>query len=158
MKQRFVKQAVTKAMTTVTMIAAALLVAGPAAMAQSCRYGEVNPGTGKVSVGDLSIDLGQSDGTDAPTAWLGPVTLSRAGGASCSVDPNVSIVERPLYSNGKQLLVSTYSGSEQVVYAIDASTCKIEWKSDSFSGRVRLNGNRLQLDRRKVKLGSNCVP
>jgi hypothetical protein len=145
---------ITRAVVTV----AGLLIAGPVALAQSCHYSEVNPGTGKVSVGDLSIDLGQSDGTDSPTAWLGPVTLSRAGGASCSVDPNVSIVERPLYTNGKQFLVSTYSGSEQVVYAIDAATCKVQWKSASFSGKVKLSGNRLQLDKRKVKLGSNCMP
>lgn len=140
------------------MAVAGLLIAAPAAVAQSCHYNEVNPGTGKLSVGDLSIDLGQSDGTESPTAWLGPLTLGRAGGAPCSVDPNVSIVERPLYTNGKQLLVSTYSGSEQVVYAIDASTCKIQWKSDSFSGKVKLSGNRLQMDKRKVKLGSNCTP
>ncbi|TDY21839.1 hypothetical protein B0G81_2072 [Paraburkholderia sp. BL6665CI2N2] len=144
--------------TRAVMAAAGLLIAAPVAIAQSCHYNEVNPGTGKLSVGDLSIDLGQSDGTESPTAWLGPLTLSRAGGAPCSVDPNVSIVERPLYSNGKQLLVSTYSGSEQVVYAIDASTCKIQWKSDSFSGKVKLSGNRLQMDKRKVKLGSDCTP
>lgn len=144
--------------TRAVMAVAGLLIAAPAAVAQSCHYNEVNPGTGKLSVGDLSIDLGQSDGTESPTAWLGPLTLGRAGGAPCSVDPNVSIVERPLYTNGKQLLVSTYSGSEQVVYAIDASTCKIQWKSDSFSGKVKLSGNRLQMDKRKVKLGSNCTP
>ncbi|REG49872.1 hypothetical protein B0G80_6282 [Paraburkholderia sp. BL6669N2] len=144
--------------TRAVMAAAGLLIAAPVAVAQSCHYNEVNPGTGKLSVGDLSIDLGQSDGTESPTAWLGPLTLSHAGAAPCSVDPDVSIVERPLYSNGKQLLVSTYSGSEQVVYAIDASTCKIQWKSDSFSGKVKLSGNRLQMDKRKVKLGSNCTP
>ncbi|RKR38887.1 hypothetical protein [Paraburkholderia sp. BL17N1] len=144
--------------TRAVMAVAGLLMAAPVAVAQSCHYNEVNPGTGKLSVGDLSIDLGQNDGTDTPTAWLGPLTLSRAGGAPCSVDPNVSIVERPLYTNGKQFLVSTYSGSEQVVYAIDASTCKIQWKSDSFSGKVKLSGNRLQMDKRKVKLGSNCTP
>ncbi|MFB9125923.1 hypothetical protein E2553_33135 [Paraburkholderia dipogonis] len=150
MKQSLIRRAV--------MAVAGLLIAAPVAIAQPCHYSEVNPGTGRVSVGDLSIDLGQNDGTESPTAWLGPVTLNRAGGASCSVDPNVSIVERPLYTNGKQLFVSTYSGSEQVVYAIDASTCKIQWKSDSFSGKVRLSGNRLQLDKRKVRLGANCTP
>jgi hypothetical protein len=150
MKKRFFECAV--------MSVAGLLMAAPVAMAQACHYSEVNPGSGKVSVGELSIDLGQSDGTDSPTAWLGPITLTHSSGESCSVDPNVSIVERPLYSNGKQLLVSTYSGSEQVVYAIDTTTCKVQWKSDSFSGRVKLSGNRLQLDRRKVKLRANCTP
>nr|WKF55836.1 hypothetical protein HUO10_000280 [Paraburkholderia busanensis] len=153
MKQYFLKQ--------LAIIAAGLVVAVPAAIAQTCHYSEVDPGTGKVSVGDLSIDLGQGDSGDGqhtPAAWVGPITLTHAGGDACSVDPDVSIVERPLYSNGKQLLVSTYSGSEKVLYAVDAATCKVQWKSPSFSGRVKLSGERLQLGKRKVKLGADCVP
>lgn len=157
MKTHFLKQ--------IAIIAAGLVVAVPvavsAAVAQTCHYSEVDPGTGKVSVGDLSIDLGQGDngdGKNTPAAWTGPITLTLAGGASCSVDPDVSIVERPLYSNGKQLLVSTYSGSEKVLYAVDAATCKVQWKSPSFAGRVKLSGNRLQLGKRRFKLGADCTP
>jgi outer membrane protein assembly factor BamB len=150
MKQHFVKH--------VAIIVAGLVVAAPAAFAQTCHYSEVDPGKGKVGVGELSIDLGQGDGSGNPTAWLGPVTLTHASGDACSVDPNVSIVERPLYTNGKQLLVSAYSGSEQNVYAIDAATCKVLWKSESFSGRVKLTGNRLQLGKHRVKLGEDCTP
>lgn len=145
------------------LVAAGVLLAGQAALAvaavaQTCHYSEVNPGSGKVTTRQLSIDLGQSDGTDKPTAWIGPMTLAREGGESCSVDPNVSIIERPIYTDGQHVLVSTYSGSEQIVYAIDAKDCKVMWESERFSGKVKLTGNRLRMDKNTVKLGTDCTP
>lgn len=136
---------------------AGVLLAGQAAVAQ-CHYSEVDPASGKFSAGAFSVDLGPGDGDPKPTAWTGPITITRQGGASCAVDQDVSIVERPLYTDGTHLLVSTYSGSEQRVFALDAASCKVLWKSDSFSGRVKLAGNRLRLDRHTVKLDANCVP
>ncbi|MGH8779929.1 hypothetical protein [Paraburkholderia sp.] len=154
MNSKFVRNAL--------LTAAAVLLAGQAAVAvaaaQTCRYSEVNPGSGKVTARQLSIDLAQSDGTDRPTAWIGPMTIAREGGESCSVDPNVSIIERPIYTDGQHVLVSTYSGSEQIVYAIDAKDCKVMWESERFSGKVRLTGNRLRMDQKTVRLGADCTP
>lgn len=132
-------------------------IAGQAAVAQ-CHYTEVDPAAGKFSAGAFKVDLGPGDGDPKPTAWTGPITIAQQGGASCPVDQDVSIVERPVYTDGRHLLVSTYSGSEQRVFALDASSCKVLWKSESFSGRVKLTGNRLHLDRQTVKLQANCVP
>ncbi|MFM0290757.1 hypothetical protein [Paraburkholderia megapolitana] len=147
----------TKAFRQVLFIAG-LLVTGNVAIAQTCHYSEVDPGAGKVSARHVTIDLGSGDPSEKPTAWIGPMSLTGPSGKSCSVDPDVSIIERPIYTDGQHVFVTTYSGSNRVVYAIDATSCDVLWKSASFSGPVKLSGNRLRLDKQTVKLGPDCVP
>jgi len=126
--------------------------------AQACRYALFDPGSGRMRAGDLTIDLGEADSTAKPTAWQGPISLGHPGGSSCRVDPAVSIVERPIFLDGPHLLVTTYSGSNRVVFAIDTATCQVLWRSRPFVGQVGLEDNMLHTGNRTAKLETDCVP
>jgi hypothetical protein len=136
----------------------AVLPLSPVAAAQDCQYLALDPGSGKFRAGDLSIDLGEADNAKQPTAWQGPITLARPGGTSCSVDPAVSIVEGPIYLDGQHLLVTTYSGSNRVLFAVDAATCTVLWRSQPFAGPVQLDAGTLHTGDRSVSLGAACLP
>jgi hypothetical protein len=127
------------------------------AAAQTCRYVPLDPDAGKVSVGHFSLNFGPGDNISKPQAWQGPLTIAQAG-ASCTVNPDVRILERPFYQDGKHLLVTTYSGSNKVVFVIEASTCAVLWRSKPFVGKVTLKANTLQLGNQTIKVGSNCIP
>lgn len=128
------------------------------AMADECHYRPLDPGTGKTTVGQAAIDLGEGDSVEKPTAWIGPMNITQSGGRSCAVDATVSIMERPFYTDGRHLLVSTYSGSNRIVYAIDVTTCAVLWKSDAFAGKVSLDGPLLHMAEHTKKLGPHCIP
>lgn len=128
------------------------------ATAQTCQYIQVDPGNGKFRVDTLDIDLGAADSDAKPTAWQGPITSTTPVGASCTVDPAVSIVERPIFSDGHRLVVTTYSGSNRVVFAIDAGTCQVLWRSHPFVGQVQLKAGTLRTGDHSMKLGANCLP
>ncbi len=145
------------ALQAATALIIALSVATPAT-AQTCRYVLLDPGSGRIRTGDLSIDLGEADDTAKPTAWQGPISLAHPGSPPCSVDPGVSIVERPIFLDGQHLLVTTYSGSNRVVFAVDTATCQVLWRSRPFAGQVRLEGDTLHTGNRTAKLEAGCVP
>ncbi|WP_266160036.1 hypothetical protein [Dyella silvatica] len=135
-----------------------LFLASGTAIATECPYHPLDPGTGTVSVGPATVHFGAGDHAEKPSAWIGPLRITQPGGTSCTVDPDVSIMERPMYSDGEHMLVSTYSGSLRIVYAIDLATCAVVWKSDAFAGALALHGQQLHMAKHVVKLGPHCVP
>ncbi|HCE09621.1 MAG TPA: hypothetical protein DEQ40_13675 [Oxalobacteraceae bacterium] len=141
------------------LVAIGWLLLASAEAAQTCHYVVLDPRAGKVSAGKLTIDLGQGDDAMAPRSWQGPIAIAQSGGTSCTVDSDVSILERPIYLDGKShLLVTTYSGSNRVVFAIDATTCRVLWRSKPFVGSVRLKAGVLQTGKQRTKFGSHCTP
>jgi hypothetical protein len=128
------------------------------ASAQFCHYSPLNPGSGKVNVGDMSVDFGEADDMEKPRAWQGPIVIGHSDGTSCKVDQKVGIIERPIYMDGSHLLVTTYSGSERVVFAVDAKSCAVLWQSEQFVGQVSMKNNTLHVGARKMELGANCTP
>ncbi|MGH7071414.1 MAG: hypothetical protein ACREFO_15560 [Acetobacteraceae bacterium] len=138
--------------------ALAVALLGYTVAAQTCNYLPVKPGSGKFNTGEVTVDLGQADDPTHPGAWQGPIIITQADGASCTVAPEGGIVEQPIYHDGRHFLVTTYSGSNRVVYAIDAKSCRVLWHSHPFAGEARLHGNDLQIGKDAVTLDAECVP
>jgi hypothetical protein len=130
----------------------------PVGAVRSCPYAPVDPGPGGVRSGVQVFDFGESDDKTKSTAWQGPITISGPGEAKCVVDSSVSIVERPIFSDGHHLMVSTYSGSNRVVFVVDVATCQILWRSRPFTGPVSLDGDAIHIGNRTARLGPDCVP
>ncbi|TWB45699.1 hypothetical protein [Nitrospirillum pindoramense] len=148
-----------KALPTLTLaVIVPTVVATSTALAQACAYQTLEPGVGKILVGSATMDLGMADDTVNPQAWQGPVVFTHADGSSCTADPDVSLVERPLFSDGQRVIVSTYSGGERRVHFLDINNCRILWKSSPFSGEVSLTPQALRLGTRTHKLGALCIP
>ncbi|MEE3623355.1 hypothetical protein UCD39_05050 [Nitrospirillum sp. BR 11752] len=148
-----------KALPTLTLaVIVPIVMAAPTALAQACAYQALEPGVGKILVGSATMDLGEGDDPLKPQAWQGPVVFTHADGTSCTVDPDISLVERPLLTDGQRVIVSTYSGSERRVHFLDINNCRILWKSSPFSGEVSLTPQALRLGTRTHKLGSLCIP
>jgi hypothetical protein len=143
---------------TKIVLTAGLFLFNTIAMAQTCSYDELDLGSCKLSIGNFSLDLGESDGDPQPTAWMGPISIGQEHGSTCTVTPDVSIMERPIFSDGKHLMVTTYSGSHHVVYIIDQKSCNVLWKSEKFWGNVKLHNKMLHMADQQVKLGSDCLP
>jgi len=138
--------------------AALMLAIATQAACATCQWQPLDPGRGHFTTGPFSIDLGTADQAGSPTAWQGPITISQAGGTSCSVDPSVGIIERPLFATARKMLVSSYSGSNKTVFIIDSARCKIAWKSRPFDGTIRLSGDRLSLGAMTLLLKPSCLP
>ncbi|MDG3444424.1 hypothetical protein [Nitrospirillum amazonense] len=145
-------------MKAIHILTIAFTVYTSSALGQACAYKTLEPGVGKAQVGASAIDLGAGDDPVKPQAWQGPVMLTHADGTSCTVDPDVSLVERPLFTDGQRVVISTYSGSERGVYFLDINSCRTLWKSPPFSGGVSLTAQTLRLGKKRHKLGSLCVP
>lgn len=126
--------------------------------AHICPYVPLKLIENKVSIGNLSMDFGQADQTSPPQAWQGPVLIIHPDNTACSVDPEVSILEYPFYLYKRYLLLTTYSGSNKIIYFIDTATCKILWRSKAFIGQVSLQKDQIWLGKQKVKLISSCIP
>jgi hypothetical protein len=146
------------------LIAALLAVAGAFAWADgvvtealACRLVDVDPHLGHFSVGPWTIDLGEADDKAHPRAWQGPITIAAGDKAACTIDAEVSIVERPLYIGGHRLLATTYSGSNRTVFGIDMRTCKVVWRSAPFAGTVGLKAGVLQMGKGSRRLGPDCA-
>jgi len=93
------------------------------------------------------------------TAWEGPLIITNPSGASCSAE--ISIISPPFFMAGSHdLYVTTYSGSENVQYLVDANTCSILWSSPQFTGDPKLiNDNTFTyLDAKPTKIENNCIP
>ncbi len=124
----------------------------------ACDWRLIDPGNGRFTTGTLSLDLGEADTNQPPTAWQGPVTIARQDGGSCTVDPAVGIIERPIFANVTILLISTFSGSNRTIFGVDGRSCKVLWKSRPFTGDVTLHGARLILGRTTLMLQKSCLP
>lgn len=140
------------------LLTLAVALFGYSVAAQTCNYLLVKPGSGKFNTGKVTVDLGQADDPTHPGAWQGPIIITQADGASCAVGPEVGIVEQPIYRDNRHFLVTTYSGSNRVVYAIDAKSCRVLWHSHPFAGKTRLQGNELQIGKDAITLDAECVP
>jgi hypothetical protein len=134
------------------------LTASASVAAQSCHYTELDLGTGNIADGKYKIDLGESDGAPKPTAWIGPMKITQSDGTSCAVDADVSIMQRPVYSDGNRLIVSTYSGGNQTVYIVDEPTCHVLWTSELFSGKIAVKGSKLSINKKAHQFGQDCLP
>ena len=95
---------------------------------QSCHSEFVELPARPLSAGGFAIDLGEADSADAPTAWQGPVKIAGHGSA-CHVPDAVSLIEAPMVSDGRHLLVTTFSGSLVTLDTVDMPTCRILWQS-----------------------------
>jgi hypothetical protein len=93
------------------------------------------------------------------TAWEGPMVITGAEGKSCSAE--ISIISPPFFMAGTHdLFATTYSGSENVLYLVDARNCNLVWSSDEFTGDPKLvGGNSFHfLDAKPVEISSDCTP
>ncbi|TWB12972.1 hypothetical protein FBZ89_12273 [Nitrospirillum amazonense] len=145
-------------MKAIHILTIAFTVYTSTAVGQACAYKTLEPGVGKAPVAGGAIDLGAGDDPLKPQAWQGPVVFTHADGTSCTADPDVSLVERPLFTDGRRVVVSTYSGSERRIYFLDINNCRTLWKSPTFSGDVSLTAQTLRLGEKAHKLGPLCVP
>ncbi len=118
------------------------------------------PTGSSVEAGGYHLDLGEPDGSRASRAWQGPIRITSAGTAACTVNEDVAIVERPLSMTRSHLLyVTTYSGSEVRVYVVDAATCAVKWTSPSFEGAPTIAAGTLTLPgHRPFKIGADGLP
>jgi outer membrane protein assembly factor BamB len=139
------------------LICFALAIASPVAMADTACTLTVLPITGHIATApDISFDLGDADDAQHPSAWQGPIKVTQKYGQACAVDDEVAIIERPLLFGASVLYVPTYSGSENRVYAIDTKTCKVLWKSQTFTGKTAFKAGRLIYGTTTVALGKDC--
>ncbi|WP_204629574.1 PQQ-binding-like beta-propeller repeat protein [Dyella mobilis] len=127
-------------------------------VAQACDLAPVVIAAGTAKVGDVVVNFGEADDSVHPSAWQGPLRISKSGAPACSVDSEVSIAEQPvMYGNGV-LYVSTYSGSDDRVYALDTQTCGILWRSNGFSAKPVFKRDRLVMDGKVMLIDPACRP
>ncbi len=120
----------------------ALIAAGVAGFAAAARsspppFFQILQPHGKIiDVNGYHLDLGDADDAAPPGAWQGPIRISRAGRSACTVSNEVSIIEPPIRLARHDILyVSTFSGRENRIYAIDAENCAVRWTSPAFTGQ-----------------------
>lgn len=130
------------------------------ATSAGCKLQELHPTGANVDVGTLHLNLGSPDNADKPTAWEGPIIISRQGHAACSVKDNVAIVSLPLMlGNDRFLYVPTYSGSESIFYMVDTQDCSIRWQSQPYAGNAVFKKNSIYLhEAGHIHLGIQCLP
>lgn len=140
------------------LCAIGLLLLGSSAFAQTCNYTPLEPYLSKAIAGNVSFDFGEEDDANNPQAWQGPLVISQNNGASCTVSPDVGILERPFYHDGRRLLLTTYSGSNKTIFVIDIATCRVLWRSKPFTDSVSIKDNMLQLGGKRIPFTTDCVP
>ncbi|MBB6255292.1 hypothetical protein [Nitrospirillum iridis] len=142
------------------LLVATLLSTVSSAGAQSCDYHEVDPGNGRIRLGWGKLDLGAGDAPRHPESWRGPIVLTQPGGGYCVTDLHASQIERPLYTDGQNLMLTTYSTVDGLrsVFILSAATCRVLWKSPAFSGHVVLTADTLRMGHTTWKLGPHCLP
>ena len=147
--------------THIQIMTAGLLLCAAATAnteANACHYEQLQLGSKTVVDGKYTLNLGNGDDIYHPAAWTGPLKIRQPDGTSCTASADVSIMQRPIYSDDARLIVSTYSGGNQRVYVVDEPTCRTLWVSDPFSGNVAVRGDRLYINGKAIKLGKDCVP
>ncbi len=61
--------------------------------------------------------------------------ILRPDGSTCMADDDVGIVTVPLYiAAGHYLYIDTYSSSEDVLFVVNAQTCRTVWQSPEWDG------------------------
>lgn len=138
-----------------------LLVAGLAqATSAGCKLQELHPVGASVDIGTLHLNLGSPDNAGNPTAWEGPIVVSRQGHVACTVKDNVAIISPPLMlGNDRFLYIPTYSGSESIFYIVDTQDCSIPWQSQPYAGDAVFKKNSIYLhEAGHIRLGIQCLP
>jgi hypothetical protein len=142
------------------LLSATLAAASAHATDDACSLQPLHPAGSSVDAGSLHLDLGAPDNVSKPTAWEGPITVSRQGRKVCTVKDNVAIVSPPLMlGNRRFLLVPTYSGSESIFYVVDTQDCSVRWQSQPYAGDAVIKKNTVDLhDAGRARIGAQCVP
>ncbi|GGA38497.1 hypothetical protein [Dyella nitratireducens] len=126
--------------------------------AQACDFTPVRIVQSVGKVGDITVNFGEADDAQHPTAWQGPLQISVGGAPACPVSDEVSIIEDPVILAGDVLYVPTYSGSNNYLYAVDVKTCKVIWHSSHFAGKTVLKKGRLFAGKDEVVVDRQCRP
>ncbi len=139
---------------SVAVIGSALASGTGAAFVQVIPHGS------SAEAGGYHLDLGEPDDAKTPRAWQGPIRITSAGKAACTVTEDVAIVERPLSLVQHRLLyVTTYSGNEAQIYVVDTATCAVKWTSPGFVGAPRITAGTLTLPgHRPLRVGTSGLP
>jgi hypothetical protein len=117
------------------------------------------PIAGEVArIGDIRLDFGEPDDARHPSAWQGPLRISTGAAPACTASDEVSIIVNPVVFAQGVLYVPTYSGSSDMVYAVDVKTCKVIWRSDDFAGKTRFEKGRLIMGTRPLRVDGHCRP
>lgn len=136
------------------VLAAGLLVASQ--LASACDFEPLRIAVNVGKVGGVTVNLGESDNSQHPTAWQGPLTLSTGSAPACTVSDEVSIIVRPVVFADGILYVPTYSGSSSIVYAVDVKSCKVIWRSDDFPEKTRFEKGRLIMGTSQLRVDRRC--
>jgi hypothetical protein len=134
------------------MLIGSMLMASAASAAESCKIEMLTPKGNTVSAGPYTLDLGEADDRNQPTAWQGPLTTGQ-----CSLD--ISIITKPMaLGASRYLFVRSYSGSNDTVAIADLHNCAILWTSKPFSGKWSISSRELVLAGKSVPLADTCLP
>ncbi len=128
------------------------------AQAGECRLQPVAVQAATGKLGELTLDLGETDDPAHAQAWQGPLKITVGAAAACTADDEVSIIERPLLAGQGVLYVPTYSGSNRRLYALDVRTCRVRWSSPDYSYPLSYKDGVLKLDGHTWKLSADCLP
>jgi outer membrane protein assembly factor BamB len=145
----------------VAFVLLGLALAPSIALSQPCRLVEMKVDGQTAEAAGVSVDLGEASPPDATsvTAFQGPPRITVGGGATCSASQDVSLIFGKPWLGGGKLFLSTYSGSENRVYALDVHSCRIVWKSPVFEGSPATYRNgQLVTGTRRIRLNRSCMP
>jgi hypothetical protein len=132
----------------------------PTAHAQ-CYMQALNPADGhRIQHNGVIIELGEADKAAYASAWAGPIQITQPNRKTCAVDGGVSTVSAPLWLGNEHILfVPTFSGYENIVYAINIENCHSVWHSQKYSGTpLFTNGSLVLKDAGITKLDASCLP
>lgn len=137
---------------------ATLTLPACAASPRACELAQMSVEGGVARARGITVNLGEADHPQHATAWQGPLKISVKDSPACSADVDVSIIEEPLLLGASVLYVSTYSGSESRLYAVNIKSCRVEWKSQPYVGKTSYADGHLILGRHQVAvpLDSRC--
>jgi hypothetical protein len=135
------------------VIIGSLLMTSAVSAAGRCKIEMLTPKLSTLVAGPYTLDLGEADDRDRPTAWQGPVTMGQCSFAQ------FGIVVSPLaIGASRYLFVWSYSGSNDTVAIADLKACAVLWTSKPFAGKWFVNASALVLAGKPMPLGDNCLP
>lgn len=144
--------------STLALVVAMVAGGAPAVGAEAPSV--LAPSGSVARAGGYTFALGEADDAATPRAWQGPLSITGQGGRRCAVSDDVAIIERPMALVGGHLLyVSTYSGSENTLFVVDARDCTVRWTSPHYAGAARIGTKALVLPGvRTFAIGQDGLP
>lgn len=107
-------------------------------LAASCTLSPVTTWYNTVFAGPYRLEFDRHDPHGPhPDRWLADAgfRIVQPNGKICRVSSYVAIVTLPIYiAAGRILYIDTYSGSENIVVAVDARTCKTLGRTPQWVG------------------------